>query len=151
MAADHHAAGDPGADPDSAEKPSSPAQITKPSWRYILRRTVHEFRRDECTDSAAVMTFFAVLSVFPGLLTVVSMLGVVGQAQVAHHGQALGSECFGQFDHVHLLDGQSGLGQHRLGQDAQGGDGKKGCLHGCLSFHVSRAHDGIVTRRARPR
>ena len=39
--------------------------------------TRHEFRRDECTDSAAVMTFFAVLSIFPGLLTVVSMLGVV--------------------------------------------------------------------------
>lgn len=81
MAADPHAAGDPAADPDSAEKPSSPAQITRPSWSYILRRTVHEFRRDECTDSAAVMTFFAVLSIFPGLLTVVSMLGVVGQAE----------------------------------------------------------------------
>jgi membrane protein len=81
MAADPHATGDPGADPDSAEKPSSPAQITRPSWGYILRRTVHEFRRDECTDSAAVMTFFAVLSIFPGLLTVVSMLGVVGQAE----------------------------------------------------------------------
>lgn len=72
--------GTPGDDPDRSEKPSSPTQITRPSWRYILRRTVHEFLRDECTDSAAVMTFFAVLSIFPGLLTVVSLLGVVGQA-----------------------------------------------------------------------
>ncbi|MEX5294461.1 YihY/virulence factor BrkB family protein [Kocuria sp. CPCC 205268] len=81
MATDPHASGDPGADPDSAEKPTSPAQISRPSWGYILRRTVHEFRRDDCTDSAAVMTFFAVLSLFPGLLTVVSALGVVGQAE----------------------------------------------------------------------
>ncbi|MEX5270519.1 YihY/virulence factor BrkB family protein [Kocuria sabuli] len=80
MAAEPETSGIPGADPDSAEKPSSPVQITKPSWSYILRRTAHEFRRDQCTDSAAVMTFFAVLSIFPGLLTVVSLLGVVGQA-----------------------------------------------------------------------
>lgn len=81
MAAEPQTSGAPGEDPDSAEKPSSPAQITKPSWSYVLRRTFHEFRRDECTDSAAVMTFFAVLSIFPGLLAVVSLLGVVGQAE----------------------------------------------------------------------
>lgn len=69
-------------DPDSTGEPTSPAQITRPSWRYLLRRTVHEFLRDECTDSAAVMTFFAVLSIFPGLLTVVSMLGVFGQTEL---------------------------------------------------------------------
>ncbi|KLU11045.1 YihY/virulence factor BrkB family protein [Kocuria sp. SM24M-10] len=81
MAVEPETSGAPGEDPDSAEKPSSPTQISKPSWSYVLRRTAHEFRRDECTDSAAVMTFFAVLSVFPALLAVVSLLGVVGQAE----------------------------------------------------------------------
>lgn len=81
MSTAHDAPDAPGADPDSPEKPSSPTQITRSSWSYVLRRSVHEFRSDECTDSAAVMTFFAVLSVFPGLLTVVSLLGVVGQAE----------------------------------------------------------------------
>lgn len=74
-------AGTAGRDPDSREKPSSPSEITKSSWSYLLRRSFHEFGRDQCTDSAAVMTFFAVLSVFPGMLTVVSLLGVVGQAE----------------------------------------------------------------------
>ncbi|MUN62599.1 YihY family inner membrane protein [Kocuria sediminis] len=81
MAADPETSGGPGEDPDGAGKPSSPTQITGLSWSYVLRRTVHEFRRDECTDSAAVLTFFAVLSVFPALLAVVSLLGVVGQAE----------------------------------------------------------------------
>ncbi|GGG61392.1 hypothetical protein GCM10011374_25500 [Kocuria dechangensis] len=81
MAADPKVSGTPENDPDAPQKPSSPTQITRPSWGYLLRRTLHEFRRDACTDSAAVMTFFAVLSIFPGLLTVVSLLGVVGQAE----------------------------------------------------------------------
>ena len=81
MAAEPEGPGRPGDDPDGVEKPSSPAQLTRPSWSYVLRRSVYEFGRDQCTDSAAVMTFFAVLSIFPGLLTVVSLLGVVGRAE----------------------------------------------------------------------
>ncbi|MFI7483848.1 YihY/virulence factor BrkB family protein [Kocuria sp. M1R5S2] len=81
MATDPQPADADADDPDSAAKPASPTEITRPSWGYILRRTVHEFRTDECTDSAAVMTFFAVLSLFPGLLVVVSLLGVLGQGE----------------------------------------------------------------------
>ncbi|MFI7584493.1 YihY/virulence factor BrkB family protein [Kocuria sp. M1N1S27] len=100
---------DPGSDPDSPEKPSSPAQITRPSWSYILRRTVHEFLRDECTDSAAVMTFFAVLSIFPALLTVVSLLGVVGQADATTRTLLRLLEEFGAPDGaVEVLDGPIG-------------------------------------------
>jgi membrane protein len=81
MAAEPDAAQIRAVDPDSAEKASWPTQITRSSWSYALRRAVHEFRRDQCTDSAAVMTFFAVLSIFPGLLAVVSLLGIVGRAE----------------------------------------------------------------------
>ena len=40
-----------------------------------------EFRRDECTDLAAGLTYYAVLSLFPALLAVISLLGVFGQGE----------------------------------------------------------------------
>ncbi|MDV7354723.1 YihY/virulence factor BrkB family protein [Rhodococcus oxybenzonivorans] len=68
-------------DPDDPRKPDSPADLTKPSWGYVLRKTAHEFGRDQCTDLAAALTYYAVLSLFPALLALVSLLGVFGQGQ----------------------------------------------------------------------
>ncbi|EMY34438.1 tRNA processing ribonuclease BN [Arthrobacter crystallopoietes BAB-32] len=67
--------------PDSPRKPDSPTDIKGRSWRYILKRTLREFSADKCTDLAAAMTYYAVLSIFPGLLAVVSILGIVGQGE----------------------------------------------------------------------
>ena len=66
--------------PDAADKPDSPTDLTKPSWRFILRKTIREFSADDCTDLAAALTYYAVLAMFPGLLALVSLLGLVGQA-----------------------------------------------------------------------
>lgn len=66
--------------PDAADKPDSPTDLTKPSWRFILRKTIREFSADDCTDLAAALTYYAVLALFPGLLALVSLLGLVGQA-----------------------------------------------------------------------
>ena len=66
-------------DPESPEKPDAPTQLTKPSWKYIVRKTIREFSDDECTDLAAALTYFAVLALFPALLALVSLLGLVGQ------------------------------------------------------------------------
>lgn len=68
-------------EPDDPRKPDSPADLTTPSWRYVLKQTVGEFSRDQCTDLAAALTYYAVLSLFPALLVVVSLLGVIGQGQ----------------------------------------------------------------------
>ena len=46
----------------------------------MLRKTYHEFIEDQCTDLAAALTYYAVLAIFPAALALVSMLGVVGQA-----------------------------------------------------------------------
>ncbi|MET1034875.1 MAG: YihY/virulence factor BrkB family protein [Arthrobacter sp.] len=62
-------------------KPDSPTDVGKPAWGYALKRTVREFSRDECTDLAAALTYYGVLSIFPALLALVSLLGVVGQAE----------------------------------------------------------------------
>ena len=67
--------------PDDASKPEGPSDLTKRSWFYVLRKTMHEFTEDQCTDLAAALTYYAVLAVFPAMLALISMLGVFGQAQ----------------------------------------------------------------------
>ena len=66
--------------PDDPRKPDDPSDLTKRSWLYVLRKTYHEFIEDQCTDLAAALTYYAVLAVFPAALALVSMLGVLGQA-----------------------------------------------------------------------
>lgn len=66
--------------PEDDRKPDTPAQITRPSWRYILRTTMREFSADGCTDLAAGLTYRSVLSLFPTLIALVSILSLFGQS-----------------------------------------------------------------------
>ncbi|MCB5293195.1 YihY/virulence factor BrkB family protein [Arthrobacter sp. SO3] len=66
--------------PDDSRKPDSPTEVTKPSWKYIARKTLREFTKDQCPDLAAALTYYSVLSIFPALLALVSLLGIFGQA-----------------------------------------------------------------------
>ncbi|MGE0221116.1 YihY/virulence factor BrkB family protein, partial [Mycolicibacterium sp.] len=59
----------------------SPTDLTPPSRRFVLRQTISQFGRDQCLDLAAALTYYAVLSVFPALVVVISLLGVIGQDQ----------------------------------------------------------------------
>ena len=47
----------------------------------MLRKTLREFGDDQCTDLAAALTYYAVLALFPAAIALISLLGVVGQAQ----------------------------------------------------------------------
>ncbi len=67
-------------DPEDDRKPDSPTEITKPSWMYVLKKTLREFSSDQCTDLAASLTYYAVLAIFPALLAFVSLLGIFGDA-----------------------------------------------------------------------
>jgi membrane protein len=49
-------------------------------WWPVLKRTVAEFREDNLTDWAAALTYYAVLAVFPALIVLVSILGLVGES-----------------------------------------------------------------------
>ena len=51
------------------------------SISHIFRRAGFNFLSSNGTDSAAALTYFTVLSIFPGLLAFVSLLGIVGQGQ----------------------------------------------------------------------
>jgi len=66
--------------PEDPRKPDSLADITKPSWKYVLRKTMREFTSDQATDLAAALTYYGVLAVFPALLAFVSILGLFGDA-----------------------------------------------------------------------
>lgn len=66
-----------------AREPASPPDLHKGSWRYAARRTVWEFVQDQAIDSAGALTYFGVLSLFPALLALLSLLGVIGQGHQA--------------------------------------------------------------------
>ena len=67
--------------PDDSRKPDSPTDVTKPSWQYIAKKTFREFSKDQCPDLAAALTYYAVLSLFPALLALVSLIGLFGDAE----------------------------------------------------------------------
>ncbi len=54
------------------------------TWWGVLRGTVKEFLDDEIPDRAATLTYYGVLSIFPALLLLVSLLGVVGERATEH-------------------------------------------------------------------
>jgi membrane protein len=66
---------------DHAAEPASPTDLTKHSWGYVLRKTAREFTKDECTDLAAALTYYAVLSLFPAVIALLSLVGLFGQGE----------------------------------------------------------------------
>ncbi|MFE9924475.1 YihY/virulence factor BrkB family protein [Streptomyces sp. NPDC005774] len=76
-----------GRDPDAGpgaqveeRAPDSPTDLPKRSWGAVLKGTLKEFQKDELTDRAAALTYYSILALFPALLALVSLLGVVGQS-----------------------------------------------------------------------
>ncbi|MGC4785558.1 YihY/virulence factor BrkB family protein [Micromonospora zamorensis] len=59
--------------------PDSPTDLPGSGWKAALRRTVREFQDDSLTDWAAALTYYGVLSIFPGLLVLISLLGLLGE------------------------------------------------------------------------
>ena len=57
--------------------PDSPTDLGKRSWFATVKRTAKEFSNDNLTDWAAALTYYAVLSIFPALIAMMSILGLV--------------------------------------------------------------------------
>ncbi|MFZ3555622.1 YihY/virulence factor BrkB family protein [Streptomyces sp. BH055] len=66
-------------EPRGREEPNDPTDLPARSWWAVLRRTGKEALDDELPDRAAALTYYGVLSLFPALLVLVSLLGVVGE------------------------------------------------------------------------
>ncbi|GLY49677.1 YihY/virulence factor BrkB family protein [Lentzea sp. NBRC 102530] len=55
-----------------------PTGLPKRAWWGVLKRTVKEFNDDNLTDWAAALTYYAVLSLFPGIIVLTSVLALLG-------------------------------------------------------------------------
>ena len=64
----------------SGRVPEGPAHKRTGGLMQTLKRTIAEFKEDELTDRAAALTYYAVLSIFPALIALVSILGLVGES-----------------------------------------------------------------------
>jgi membrane protein len=62
----------------TTEQPEGPTDLEARSWKGVAKRTFREFREDNLTDWAAALTYYGVLAVFPALIALVAILGLVG-------------------------------------------------------------------------
>ena len=84
-----------------------------------LKRTVSEFSEDNMTDWAAALTYYGLLSLFPALIALVSIIGLVADPQttteklteiVTNLGPSSAAETFeGPIDSITSSKGSSGL------------------------------------------
>ena len=65
---------------EPANGPDKPTDLGRRAWWGVLKRTVSEFRADNLTDWAAALTYYAILSIFPALIVLVSILGLAGDS-----------------------------------------------------------------------
>jgi membrane protein len=65
---------------NGGEAPEKPTHLRTRSWFGVFRRTIREYREDNLTDWAAALTYYGVLAIFPALIALVSILGLVGHS-----------------------------------------------------------------------
>lgn len=65
--------------PEDPRKPDNPTDIKPPNWRFVLKNAVREFGDDQMSDAAAGLTYYTVLSIFPAVIALVSILSLLGQ------------------------------------------------------------------------
>jgi YihY family inner membrane protein len=78
-----------------AQAPNDPTDLSGGSWLAAARRALKEYKADDLQDRAAALTYFGIQSIFPGLLVLVSLLGILGkpttQPLITNLAQALPS------------------------------------------------------------
>ena len=68
-------------DPEDPRKPDDPTDLEKRTWGYVAKKVWREFSDDQCTDLAAALTYYGVLAIFPAVLALSAILGLVGQSE----------------------------------------------------------------------
>jgi YihY family inner membrane protein len=62
--------------------PERPTQLPGGSWWAAVKRTVREFQVDNLKDWAAALTYYGVLSIFPALLVLISLIDLAGGSTI---------------------------------------------------------------------
>src|SRR5204862_391879 len=66
--------------PRAVSTPATTTSRPRRSWFAVLRRAVKQIQPDELTDRAAALTYYGVQAIFPGVLVLVSVLGLLGRS-----------------------------------------------------------------------
>ena len=82
---------------------TSPAALPRGSWADTLKRTLREFQDDKLQHWAAALTYYAVLSIFPALLVMVSLRRALRRSRAGHEGA-----------HRHGLRARPGVGREHV-------------------------------------
>ncbi|WBB81468.1 YihY/virulence factor BrkB family protein [Micromonospora sp. WMMD882] len=67
--------------PDGARVPRGLRQLSWPTWRGVLVRSGQNFLKDNCADWAAALTYYGVLALFPSIVVVVALVGLVSDGE----------------------------------------------------------------------
>ncbi len=78
-----------GSDP-SCEAPKGPTKLSRDAWVGVLKRSARGFSADNLTDWAAALTYYGIQAIFPALLALVSILGLIGKSATQPLIQNLG-------------------------------------------------------------
>ena len=62
------------------DTPDDPTDLSGGFWLAAAKRALKEYKADDLQDRAAALTYFGIQSIFPGLLVLVSLLGLVGRS-----------------------------------------------------------------------
>lgn len=55
-----------------------PTDVSASGWWATLKRTASEFQEDNLADWAAALTYYALLSLFPAVIAMISLIGLFG-------------------------------------------------------------------------
>ena len=69
-----------GPDQQGGSAPETPAQLSRGAWLAAGKRAAKEFSTDFLQDRAAALTYYGMLAIFPALLVLVSLLGLIGKS-----------------------------------------------------------------------
>jgi membrane protein len=96
----------------ASSQPNDPSDLPRRAWGGVLKRTLGEFSEDNLTDWAAALTYYGILSIFPALIALVSILGLIGQSATKPLLTNLGSFAPGPAHQI-LANALNGLTQSR--------------------------------------
>ncbi len=74
----------------TSDPPGSPVKLGTGSWFGVLKRSARGFSADNLTDRAAALTYYGIQAIFPALLALVSILGLIGKSATQPLIQNLG-------------------------------------------------------------
>jgi membrane protein len=63
-----------------AQLDTGPTALPKRAWWASLKRTFREFMADDMLDWAAALTYYSVLSIFPSIVVLTAVVGLIGES-----------------------------------------------------------------------